>query len=90
MFEKLFKKTTAKAEEAIETVVDDTKQVMTNANKLIGTSKDKIEILSYIFVLGLGLNMLANVVTLVCCARVIKSVNRNDVLNDIAKMLRNK
>ena len=30
----------------------------------------------------------ANLVTIYCCNRVIRSVQRNDVLNEIAKILR--
>lgn len=88
MLKDLFKKTHAKVDTAIDTVVDDTKKVMTNANDLVDDSKDKIKIVTYVVIGGFALNMITNLVTLYCCSQVIKSVNKNDVLNDIAKLLK--
>lgn len=89
MFNKLFKKTKDKVEDAIDNVANDTKIVMNNANELIDQSKDKLKIIIYCVAAGFAINIISNLLTIYCCNKVVKSVNRNDVLNDIAKILRN-
>lgn len=89
MFDKLFKKTKDKVEDAIDNVANDTKVVMNNANELIDQSKDKLKIVICCVAAGFAINIVSNLLTIYCCNKVVRSVNRNDVLNDIAKMLRN-
>ena len=74
----------------MNTDVNDTKQIMSNANKLVDESKDKLKIATYVICGSFLLNVVTNLVTLYCCTQVVKSVHRNDVLNDIAKMLHKK
>lgn len=88
MFKDLFKKTQQKAETAIDDVTKSTQQVMENANDLIADSKDKIKIAVKIGLCAIALNVVANIVTIFCCGRVIRSVQRNDVLSEIARMMR--
>lgn len=88
MFKDLFKKTQKKAEDAIENVTKSTQELIDNGNELIDSSKDKIKLAVTIGLASIALNVVANVVTIFCCNRVMRSVQRNDVLNEIAKMLR--
>ena len=87
MFKDLFKKTQKKAEDAIEDVTKSTQELIENGNDLIASSKDKL-IAVTIGLTSIALNIVANLVTIYCCNRVIRSVQRNDVLNEIAKILR--
>lgn len=48
----------------------------------------RFEVAVTIGLTSIALNIVANLVTIYCCNRVISSVQRNDVLNEIAKILR--
>ena len=88
MFKDLFKKTQKKAEDAIEDVTKSTQELIENGNDLIASSKDKLKLAVTIGLTSIALNIVANLVTIYCSNRVIRSVLRNDVLNEIAKILR--
>ena len=89
-FKNIFKSTTKKVDNAVDSIVNDTKQIMSNANSLVDESKDKLKMTTYVICGSFLLNVVTNLVTLYCCTQVVKSVHRNDVLNDIAKMLHKK
>ena len=43
-FKNIFKSTTKKVDNAVDSIVNDTKQIMSNANSLVDESKDKLKI----------------------------------------------
>lgn len=85
-----FKSTKEKAETALDNVTKDTTTVLKNANELIDQSQDTIKTIVGVLILGFGLSVVSNVMTMYTCSRVMRTVNRNDLLADVVDILKKK
>lgn len=88
MFDKLFKKTTKKVEDTIDEVKEDTTDLIEQASDVLNISKEKLELISTVILAGFSLSILANVLTIYCCTKAIKSINKQNLLAEVAKLLK--
>lgn len=78
MFEKLFKKTAQKAENAIDKAEKDVDVVITDAKKLVTDSRDKLALVSTLAIVGIVVGITADVISIAVGTKTLRLLKKNE------------